>query len=486
MTSTNTLQDTLRAGLYQRVSTTDQDHERQNDANREAAEAADWQATEYAEKLSASRYARGNGGTKRPQWNLLLADLAAGLIDVVVLWEPSRGDRQLTSWSQFLDTCREHGVLVHVTSHGRTYDPANPRDRRSLAEDGIDSEYETKKTRARIVDGKKLWLSKGHPAGGMHYGIHRVNDPDKQRNRWVRDEPDRVTGPVVARIILEVGAGRPYLHIAADLTADGIPTPTGKSAAWHPASVVVIAGNAAYGNLVATLAREQRAPLATADGRVITEEDCAHARARVDRSKRTGERPARQTHRYSGCLHCKACDGPIVGYTATNGRARYRCKHGCMSIEAADVDRILDLVAIARLSQPDLVHLATMGTDRTAATEARKEADRLQQELDQFAAEAVSARAYKIREDATLPKIRAALQRAQEAETSSQLRGLPHPDKAIVRARWDALETSARRAAFTAMYPRALLLPGYGTGSHVPAEKRLLPDPDFAGFPGEE
>jgi hypothetical protein len=41
-----------------------------------------------------------------------------------------------------LELREQRSMSIFVTTHGRCYDPANGRDRRSLLEDAVDSEYE--------------------------------------------------------------------------------------------------------------------------------------------------------------------------------------------------------------------------------------------------------------------------------------------------------------------------------------------------------
>ena len=114
--------DTVWAALYAWVSTTDQGIIRQHEANLAACERYGWIPVEYDDpRLSASRFAKRDGGSNRQEWRRLLADLTAGKIDVLVLWEPSRGDRQLTGWLALLDACRKHGVRVLSRS-----DPGTP------------------------------------------------------------------------------------------------------------------------------------------------------------------------------------------------------------------------------------------------------------------------------------------------------------------------------------------------------------------------
>ena len=56
---------------------------------------------------------------------------------------------------------------------------------------------------------------------------------------------DEATAPIVRRIFAAILAGRTLRGIATDLTAEGIPTPTGQ-AAWKQSSVHVIAANPSY------------------------------------------------------------------------------------------------------------------------------------------------------------------------------------------------------------------------------------------------
>ena len=101
----------VRAGVYQRVSrlATAQDRkeierarsiEEQNKANQDDCDRNGWTITDRYEDpgLSASRFATKD----RPDYRRLLADIGVGKLDVVVLWESSRGNRELAGWAQFL------------------------------------------------------------------------------------------------------------------------------------------------------------------------------------------------------------------------------------------------------------------------------------------------------------------------------------------------------------------------------------------------
>src|SRR5258708_38608353 len=86
----------------------------QHDDNRAEISAHGWlDAGTYEDEESASRFARKD----RPDWLRLLADIEAGLYDVVVFWESSKGSRKLGEGIDFLDLGRQHKVLIHVTTH---------------------------------------------------------------------------------------------------------------------------------------------------------------------------------------------------------------------------------------------------------------------------------------------------------------------------------------------------------------------------------
>lgn len=475
MTSTLAPPDIIRAALYQRVSTKDQDHERQNTENREVAAREGWAAAEYADKESASRFAGRNGGEHREDWQRLLNDITSGGVDVLILWEPSRGDRQLAGWANLLGLCRRHGVLIHITSHRKTYDLSIAREWRNLAEDGIDSEFESEKISMRVLSGKADGRRAGRPQGSVAYGVHRVRDPEKTRRAFLRDEPDPVTGPVVARIIREVGRGTPYKDIADTLQADSVPTPSAamgrqrQAGAWNQTTVTRIAGNPVY-----------------VGAGVVTQAESDAARARVAASARLnagkGERPRIQRFRYSQVLTCAACGALIRGATRS-GKDRYLCPAGHVSILCSEADPWIDMAAIARLSQPDLIGLFR-DTDTAAAAEARAEAAKCRRKIANatasYNADRIDLTTLEEITAVNRPKAEAAEKRARDAEMPAVLTGLPDEDREVVRARWESLTLSARKAALRVLAPHAVALPAGVKGSRrVPVDDRIVlwPEP---------
>ena len=458
MTITTTSADTIRAALYARVSTTDQSLIRQHEANLVACQQAGWEPAVYDDPgLSASRFAKRGGGADRPEYRRLLADLTAGRVGVLVLWEPSRGDRQLTGWSVLLDTCRRHGVLIHITSQGHTYDLSRAREWRTLAEDGIDSAYESEKLSMRITDGKAAGARAGRPQGSIAYGIHRVRDPEKTKHAFLRDEADPATGPVAARIVRAVAAGEGFQNIADALTAEHVPAKRGGR--WHAETIRRIAANPVY-----------------AEVGLVTEEESARARARLADATRKGERPGRQTFRYSGVLACSVCREPVRG-GARLGVPRYVCPAGHVSIMAAEVDPWVDALCVERLTQPDLIGLLDQA-DPEAASAARAEAARYRAKITEagasYATDRITLEALEAITATCRPLAEAAERRARDAETPGPLLGLPDKSRAVAARRWESLTVPARKAALRILAPGAEIRLGRRGANPTPVHERVI------------
>lgn len=105
----------MRAALYARVSTKDQNCALQLTDLRRYAERMNWDATEYVEKASSVK--------KRPVFDRMIADARAGRIDVVVVW---RIDRFARSMKDFVTTTLELAAWrVRLVSTQENVDSGN-------------------------------------------------------------------------------------------------------------------------------------------------------------------------------------------------------------------------------------------------------------------------------------------------------------------------------------------------------------------------
>jgi len=391
----------------------------------------------YQDGTSASRYAR----RVRDDWARVLADIRAGQLDVLVLWESSRGDRTPETWFGLLSLCRETSVMIRVTSHGRTYDMASPRDWRTLAEDGIDSAYETEKLSLRTRRGVASAAAAGRPAmGRAPYGYRRVYDP--HTGKLIGQEPDPGTAPVVAEIIERIARSTPVSAICDDLNQRGIPAPLGGR--WRRQRVREVALNVAYIGK-----RRHRGQTYDAIWPAIVDDETFYAATRVltdpaRMAQGRHARPGRQAHLLTYLATC------YRGHPLRGQSIHYSCPAGCISLRRDKLDGFVRDVVIERLSRPDAyTALRQVGADADQEViAARAEAAELRRRLDEWRASAIRGETTPASlaaiEAGLTARIREAESRARRAQLPPALRQVLEPG-ADVRARWDAATVHARR-----------------------------------------
>lgn len=167
---------------------------------------------------SASRFAR----MVREDFKRLISDLENDSFgaDILAIWESSRGSRRVGEWVDLVDLCKQRKVRIWVTTHGRLYDPANARDRRSLLEDAVDAEYESDKSSERIRRDVRAAAEAGKPHGKNIYGYQRVYDQQTGELRSV--EPHPVQAPIVQEAAQRILRGESFYEVAKSLNERGI------------------------------------------------------------------------------------------------------------------------------------------------------------------------------------------------------------------------------------------------------------------------
>lgn len=192
---------------------------------------------------SASRYARKT----RDDFARLLADLGAGRFgaEVLVLWESSRGSRKVGEWVELIDLCEQQGVTIFVTTHGREYKPDNARDRRSMLEDAVDSEYESAKGSARGKRAAAATARAGLPHGRIAYGYTRRYD--ERTRKIIAQEPHPDEAPNVTELFARLKEGHSFKAIARDFAARGVLNKSGRP--FSPAHLRTLALNPSYSGM---------------------------------------------------------------------------------------------------------------------------------------------------------------------------------------------------------------------------------------------
>jgi DNA invertase Pin-like site-specific DNA recombinase len=471
----------LRAGLIGRVSEDKSGRVRsvaeQQKVNREHCERNDWlEAAGYEDEGSASRFATKS----RPDWLRLQGDIEAGHLDVIMMWDPSRGSRDTEDWFAFLRRCREHDVLIYVTTHSRSYDMSNARDWRTLAEDGIDSAYESEKKSRDVKRGLAANRHDGLPHGRAKFGYEHTYEGKPPKLTGQKPVPEKAA--VAREIITRVSMSEPMSAILRDLTERKAPSPP---KGWNRHQILLLAKSVTYIGKI----RLETGELIDAKWPAIVDEDVFWAAQHVLTAPgRKTTRPGKAKYLLSYVMKCGACGEPVSVDPPRNRPKytmawhRYKCcqpKAGCASIYMAEADEYVTAEVKLRISQPDWYRHLIVGNDKEIVR-ARAEAARLRAELDEWAASDISARAYAIREEKLLPLIESAERRAEQLVIPAALRELASPyadtdaisPHADVSDRWDDMHIAARRDVIRLLFPDLRLLPGKG-----PASERIVIEP---------
>ena len=451
------------AAIYDRVSKDakrrSRSVEQQETENRAACDAHGWPvAGVYTDNdRSASRFA----AKARPDWLRLVADLDAGRFHVLVMWEPSRGSRDLEVWAALLRVCRERGVSIYVTSHQRMYDPGNARDWRSLAEDAVDSAYESEKTSTRILRDMRARAQEGKPHGFVAYGWTRefLHGADG-RVIGSRDVIDGDAAAVIREATKRVIRGESLRSIATDLNTRGVPSPRGKR--WD--SVI----------LRQVLLRERNAGRRVHRGEVvgkgtwepIVSEDRFDTLRGIltDESRIRNHGVTVSKYLLSGLARCgrPGCDGRMRAIVHEPSRTDVYVCVRCHKVRRRrqPVDELVTAVTVARLAMPDVVAALATAVDTSELVE-RRDALRARLDLaaDDYADGKIDNRQLQRITGKLAPQIAAAEAEIRAASSTPDLLDLARPDIAKL---WAGVPLERRRAVIDTLMTVTIMPVGSG------------------------
>lgn len=133
-----------------------------------------WNIVGYYEDRDRSASRRA---TKvREDYERLVADVEAGLIDVIVYAERSRANRNMDAFVKLRALCSRAGT--RLSYGGRVYDMRKPSDRKEATRDALQSEEEAETIIERAERTARLNASRGTPHGRVPFGFVRKYDPD--------------------------------------------------------------------------------------------------------------------------------------------------------------------------------------------------------------------------------------------------------------------------------------------------------------------
>jgi site-specific DNA recombinase len=486
----------LIAARYSRVSKDKRGDQRsvadQDADNLAVCEDEGWEPGEaYCDNdLSASRFSK----RRRDDWDRLLDDLTECRFHVVVLWEVSRGDRRLAHGVKFLDTCRDLGVLIHITSHDRTYDVNKRRDYKTLAEEFLDSADDSEKTHERVTRGSKSRAHNGRPHGRDLYGYERVyglNDkgqrvlvdvvPDDKPRTTTSLQGDPVTythAGIVREIIGRLASGEACRNIAVDLNGRGVPSPRNGAKGWSNTRIREIATNASYaGKRVYKGEVMKVEPVWPALVDAVTFQ-AAGSRFTTKGEDRKNEASVKRL--LTGLAVCGVC-GRGVRRMGRKEAPRYVCSPDnipgvgyCVSRDITKTDAYVERVMWLRLARADLAPL--FAQDRRAdERQARLEAEivekeqRLAEARRSYMAGRLPLASLEAMEAAEGPQIEKARKQIAEARVSPVIKDLVGLSVQDIGAAWRARSIPQRREIIRVLTEKVEILP-------LGSRKRYRPD----------
>ncbi len=420
--------------------------------------------------MSASRFATKT----RPQWAKLVDDvLPSGKVGVLVLWEPARGSRVLSTWALLLETCQRLGILVHITSHEQTYNLRNPRHWKTLADDGVKAVYDSEETSMRVLRGVAGHALTGKPYGHVLYGYRRHYHPETKE--FLEQVIDEERAQVVRDCAEWIAAKKSLGSLIQHLHERDVRSPSGNEW-WSDTSLKQMVLNPGY------VGKRVHQGKAIGDGAwpaILTEQLQRECRDVLKAEGRSKERDGAVVHVLSGIVMCGSCGGPLRVDPGGKGHLYYLCKSKSrhVGIRKAVLEEYVQEVVLARLGREDFADLLADNLDDDVQL-AEEEAARLRTTLEGFyeqakptvpEAERLSPIGLARMEREYLPLIAAAEGRAKRLRVPPVLRAVAGPE---IRSKWPRMEMSQQREVIrTVMAVQVLPI---GRGRRVPPEDRVM------------
>jgi DNA invertase Pin-like site-specific DNA recombinase len=477
----------------------------QQEENAEHADDNGWPLLlRVSDEVSASSF-----GTKaRVGWPVVHEWVRDELIDVLILWEISRGDRISDTWVPFLTLCALHGVKIYVTNETTLYDPNEPSHRARLINAGTDAELESAKNSKRSKKGVRRAAKEGKGHGPATYGYTRIYD-QRDRRIW-EDKIDPMVAPHVIFIITSIGQRKSIGWIQRALFARGAYppaiqrkldkldkgetlTPDEMSQRWDRTTISRLAEKVAYLGLRSHRSLVQRrkgepGSLHVANWPPISdapdwEETFYRAQAVLNEPQRKRAAAGKTRHllSYIATAHDCAMGGRMSMQTRRDAREiRYRClDNSCLSISGPDLEEWIVRLIMERLSDPAVRGVFTSDDVLSAA---QADVTRLDLELakarDLWANGRVSDDAFAAKEGVLMPQLataRARIAASTSANAVLTLLGEGTFTAVVGRPRWEAMSMAARRSVVKTLFERIEVAPSRGvvTPRKAIQDKRL-------------
>lgn len=264
---------------------------------------------------------------ERPQFRAMLRDAESRRFDAVVIYDISRGSRDVGDWFNFRRSMMMLGIQV-ISATQRLGDITNSNDFLvELISVGM-GQREVLETRSKSIAGVATMAEKGAFLGGVPPLGYDIVD-----QRYVINERE---AKIVRKIFQMYAAGASYEDILEALpgVAGKRGAPLGKNS-FHS-----ILRNERYIGIYSWNKRKTKFFRAWAGGApnpnavvipdaippIIDKTTWERVQERVSNNKRNAKNKARETYLLSGLIECECCGAAYVGHTSTNKKG-YRTKY---------------------------------------------------------------------------------------------------------------------------------------------------------------
>ena len=390
-------------------------------------------------------------GRRRPAYQRLLDDIAAGTVNAIVAWHPDRLHRSPVELESFIELVEASGARVGTVKAGE-YDLSNPTGRMSARIVGAVAKHESEHKAERIRRKHEELAAAGEGGGGgtRPYGFNAdrvtVNEAEAE---MVREAASRIL------------AGDRVRSICVDWTARGVATVTGGKWTPHVMKRLLISGR------IAGLREHHGEVVATAVWPAII----TPAQHRQIRAILTD--PARRTNRgatkypLTGFVYCGACGERMVARPRDDGRRRYICSSGpgfsgcgrCY-IVADEVEAHVTAMVLEALDSPDFGRATGEAhdggvVDEASATIVATE-EKLKELAEMWAADEVSRAEWQAARKPLEARVEAAKRALSRTRGTTALDGFLGGAEPL-QAAWDALGFDRRRAVIGAVVDRVTI-----------------------------
>lgn len=304
-------------------------------------------------------------GKVRPEYQALLDDLAAGLVDAILVWHTDRLHRRPIELEAFIDLVEDRDIQIRAVQGG-ALDLGSSAGRMTARILGSVARQESEHKGDRIRRARQQRALEGRWNGGRRcYGYetdgHTVQVLEAKE---------------VATIADNLIAGLSLRAVVRDLNERGISTTNG--GVWSSTAVRElmlsprIAGLSVYKGEVVGQAKWPR----------LLSEDVWRAVGAIlsDPSRKTNHRGAAVRWFGSGIYRCGVCGSSDVRVSSVDGRRRYRCRNRIagqptvhVGRDAALLDEYIEALIIARLSRPDFLEALPTPDTKIDVTELQGE-----------------------------------------------------------------------------------------------------------------